>query len=209
MDTKKNALTYTLCVELINGKSLLYSLDENNRSWLLEILSERSVSSNILEPLDFIWFQSVFDRAVIINVSFIKQINFLFDIRVDPGIENGYYDNFSVLNDETDNKKREPEREGRSMREVEPDDIPAGIVYLKGNDLPDSKLQSDMFVYYDLDRHGLLNLNLELENLFPMREFLHLQDDDGEEVFIPMNQIAVMEFNSDQLFMDGHTVWEK
>lgn len=57
-------------------------------------------------------------------------------------------------------------------------------------------------LYHDLDEGELTGINLELEGDFPLRQFINLTDDEGEEGFIPFDQIIAMEVMKEAIFPD-------
>jgi hypothetical protein len=57
-------------------------------------------------------------------------------------------------------------------------------------------------LYRELDEGELEGLNLELEGDFSLRQFINLTDDEGEEGFLPFDQIIVLEVMKEAIFPD-------
>lgn len=57
-------------------------------------------------------------------------------------------------------------------------------------------------LYHELDEGELEGIDLELEGDFPLRQFISLTDDEGEEWFIPFDQIIVIEVMNEAIFSE-------
>ncbi len=179
-------VTYTLRIELLRGKVLLYAIDTENKQNLMELLLNA-------ETLPFLGFETSLNRKVAIRTNEIARVTFCFD-RTDSirGDAMAYRDNFGVL---------------VGTEEIEDDDEPAdnlpkAIIYHKGGASDDEESENPS-LYYDLDAGCLAHFALDDETS-PLR-FLNLEDDDGEESFIPIENIIVMEFDDD-LFEDEEAI---
>ncbi len=191
-------LAYTIRVELLNGKVLLFPVDGDNRRSVMQILGNRSDGMFDGKALQFIWFESVRNRAVMINVSNLVRISFLFDFDLYEKKPGAYYDNFKQLEKETmlENIK---DSEGETRLHVIDDEyLPQVILYHKGV-APDDHYNDNPLTYASLENGCLACFNLELDGDVAFRQFINLTDNDGEETFIPLDHIIVMEFAGELL----------
>jgi len=177
-----NNVINTLRLELSNGKEVLYLIDGANKEYLLDILSANSDGAYEGERISLLWFETVYVRQVIVNINSIARIVFGSEADVDGSAFLKYRDNFNVL-------------------EVEDslDNLPQAIVYHKGNAL----------LYSSLEAGCLAGFNLELEGEQPLRQFINLMDNNGEETFIPLEQIIVMEFDQSLLYTEDEETDEE
>ena len=177
-----NNVVYTVRLELSNGKTLLYDIDTENKQYLLNRLRINSDGAYEGEGLSLLWFETTHSRQVVINAGSITRIVFGVEaVEVTPGQER-YRDNFNVLDNE-------------SYQEY----LPQAIVYCKEHT---SVNQSNPFLYAALDEGCLADFDLELDGEQPLRQFLNLIDEEGEETFIPTAQIIVMEFDQNLLYAE-------
>ncbi len=201
-------LAYTIRVELLNGRVLLFPVDGDNRRRVMEILADRSEGTLESKVLRFIWFESVRSRMVIINVSHLARITFLFDFSIYEQKPDAYYDNFKQLEKETtlENKK---DAEGETRLHVIDDEyLPQIILYHKGV-APDDHYNENPLTYTMLETGCLLGFDLELSGLETFRQFINLTDNDGEETFIPLDHIVVMEFAHELLYITDDDMEEE
>lgn len=57
--------------------------------------------------------------------------------------------------------------------------------------------------YSELDEGCLEGFEIELEGDMPFRQFINLIDNDGEDSFIPMKQIIIMELDRNLVFLNN------
>jgi hypothetical protein len=171
-----NSVMYTLRIELSNGKALLYTIDTENKQYLLNKLRINSDGAYEGEPLPFLWFETTYNRQVIVNTDSIARIGFD-AAAADPEM---YRDNFNVA-------------------QANEEYLPQAIVYHKGKAVDD---QSNPLLYSSLDGGCLADFDLELDGEQTLRQFVNLLDEEGEETFIPLSQIMVMEFDQDLLYAE-------
>lgn len=57
-------------------------------------------------------------------------------------------------------------------------------------------------LYHELDEGELGGINLEPESDFPLRQLINLTDEDGEEGFIPFDQIIVIDVTKEAIFAE-------
>lgn len=55
-------------------------------------------------------------------------------------------------------------------------------------------------LYHDLDDGELGGMSFELDGDLPLKKFINLTDDEGEEGFIPFDQIIVLEVVKEAIF---------
>ncbi|OQP46832.1 hypothetical protein A4H97_04735 [Niastella yeongjuensis] len=173
-------VVYTLRIELLDGKSLLYAIDAENKQYLINNLRLNADGSYQEDKLSFLWFETTYNRQVVINVKSIVRVLF----GVDPAVTD-YRDNFQVGSNP----------------------LPQAIVYHTGN-TPENNSQKTPLLYFSLNEGCLASFELELEGKQRLRQFINLIDENGEESFIPMVQIMVMEFDQ-QLFYGEEEEYEE
>jgi hypothetical protein len=183
---------HSLRIELLNGKVLIYNIDIKDKQYLINKLRANADGNEDNIPLKFLWFETSLNRSVIINSDSLASITFCFDAGVVNSNSN-YVDNFEVVYSE-DEHDEEIEEDADEKKE---NDIflPQVIVYLKGQN-PEDDYNKNPRTYDSLAPGALAAFNLELDGDCPFRQFINLTDDDGEEVFLPLEQIMVMEFDS-------------
>jgi hypothetical protein len=195
----ENLFVFTLRVELSNGKVLVYAIDRENKDYLFNKLSTNSDGYNESNYLRFLWFETSLERNVIISTSAVVSISFLVDIPGEMENHMAYRDNFNVVEKETFIEEIETaEGETRSYV-INEEYLPQAIIYHKGQAAEDNYNKNPLL--YSLLSPGCLGLfYLELDGLLPFRQFINLTDQDEEESFIPLEQIMVMEFNSNLIY---------
>lgn len=194
------AVVYTLRIELLNGKVLLYSVDAENKQYLIGNLRVNSDGANEdVTPISFLWFETTYDRQVIVNPKSIVRIVFCFDHAANVVDGGSYHDNFDLLDTGTPSETNDTTDKNEEEDMSEEERLPHALIYHKGN-APEDEYQYNPLEYYSLDEGCLAGLSLELEGDDQLRQFINLIDDDGEETFIPMEQIIVMEFNRNLIF---------
>jgi hypothetical protein len=194
-------IAYTLRVELQNGRILIYRIDSENKQYLLNKLRTNSEGSEDNPVIEFLWFETFLNRHVIINAKEVVRITFCFDYLEQIENTNAYYDNFEVVEKDTSLVSQETEEGESRMYVLEEAYLPQAIIYLKGNTLEED-FTGNPQLFYSLDNGCLGVFFLELDNELPLRQFLNLIDNDGEECFIPLQQIIVMEFEGNLFYND-------
>jgi hypothetical protein len=190
---------HTLRIELLDGKVLVYTVDIKNKQYLINKLRRNSDGNEENQPLKFIWFETCLKRSVIINTDSLVSITFCFDGGSIDKFHN-YVDNFDVVYFEEE--PTDDETESKEMPKDEELFLPQAIVYLKGNK-PEDDYNKNPRTYGSLTRGCLPAFNLELEGECPFRQFINLTDDDGEETFIPLEKIIVMEFDTNLMDLES------
>ena len=193
-------LAYTIRVELLNGKVLLFPVDGENRRRVMIILGNRSDGIFDGKALQFIWFESVRNRVVMINVSHLARITFLFDFGLYEKKPDAYYDNFRQLEKETTLENIKDSGGEIRLHVIDDEYLPQVILYHKGV-APDDHYNENPLTYASLEKGCLAGFELELEGEIAFRQFINLIDNDGEETFIPLDHIIVMEFTGELLDM--------
>jgi hypothetical protein len=190
---------YTLRIELQNGRVLIYRIDSENKQYLLNKLRTNSEGLEHNQVIEFLWFETFLNRHVIINANEMVRVTFCFDYLEQIGNTNAYYDNFEVVEKDTSLVSEESEKGESRMYVLEEAYLPQTIIYDKGN-APDADYNNNPQLFYSLDNGCLGFFHLELDGELPLRQFLNLIDNDGEECFIPLSQIIVMEFDGNLFY---------
>ncbi len=185
---------YTLRIELLNGKVLLFPIDTDNKQKLINRFRESAEGDITNDRLKFIWFETPSNRMVIVNTDSIVQVTFCFDYA--SGVINpyAYRDNFNVIVKDT-RVEEKTTKEGEIQLHVEEEKyLPQAIIYHKGK-VPDDSYNINPLQYSELSEGCLFSFDEELEGNLPLRQFLNLIDNDGEESFIALDQIIAMELD--------------
>jgi len=194
-------VAYTLRIELQNNRVLIYRIDIENKQYLLGKLRTNSEGSEDNQPIQFLWFETFLNRHVIINTNEVVRITFSYDYLEQIENSNAYYDNFEVVEKDTSLISQETEEGESRMYVLEEAYLPQAIIYHKASAFEDDYTGNPQ-LFYSLDDGCLGIFSLELDGELPLRQFLNLIDNDGEECFIPLQQIIVMEFEG-SLFYNG------
>lgn len=192
-------VAYTLRVELLNGKVLIYRIDTENKQYLINKLGTHSEGYEGNSSLPFLWFETSLKRQVIINAKEIGRITFCFDYLKPDEISNAYYDNFEVVQKDTLLVPKESVEGETRLYVLDEEYLPQAIVYHKGKP-PEDNFDKNPLLYDSLDEGCLGLFMLELDGEIPFRQFVNLIDNDGEETFISLQQIILMEFDSNLLY---------
>lgn len=191
---------YTLRVELIHGKVLLYNISTDTKKYLIRRLLDNADGDDNNELISFVGFAIYKERYVLINVSEILRITFCFDYLVMLPEPDRYYDNFGIIGEEDQNAE-EITQDNVDWKTLSDDDfLPQATIYHKGNSLIPSLYYTNPLSYSSLNEGCLSGLDMELDGELPLRQFINLIDEDGEETFIPLSQIIVMEVESSLIF---------
>lgn len=194
-----NSVIYTLRIELLNGKVILYTVDTENKQYLMKKLMSGSDGMNEMEDIRFLWFETSLKRMVILHVNSIVRITFCFDFPFQVINPNSYYDNFDLILKETSLEEKEIQDGEVRLHVIEDEYLPQAIVYHTGK-ASDELYDNNPSTYSSLSKGCLAGLTIELEGDCQLRQFINLTDDDGEETFIPLVQIMVMEFDNNLVF---------
>ena len=186
-------VVYTLRVELLNGKVILYPVNTENKQYLINKLRAKSDGIDETEPLHFLWFETSLNRTVVININSIARITFCFDFAFQLENPHSYFDNFNILYKETALEEIKTKDGDARLYVIEDEFLPQAIVYHSGK-APDDLYSDNPSIYSSLAKGCLAGLDIELEGDIPFRQFINVIDDDGEETFIPLMQITLMEF---------------
>lgn len=192
-------VVYTLRVELLNGKVIVYPVDTEIKQYLIKKLRAKSDGIDETEPLHFLWFETSLNRMVIININFLARITFCFDFAFQLEDPHSYFDNFNILHKETAIEEKETKDGEVRLYVIEDEFLPQAIIYHTGK-APDDLYDDNPSIYSSLNKGCLAGLSIELEGDIPFRQFINVIDDDGEETFIPLKQITVMEFDRSLIF---------
>lgn len=192
-------VVYTLRIELLNGKVIVYPVNTENKQYLMGKLMDKSDGMDETEPLQFLWFETSLNRMVIININSIARITFCFDFAFQFENPQSYFDNFNILLKETALEEVKTKDEEVRLHIIQDEFLPQAIVYHSGK-APDDLYSENPSIYSSLDKGCLVGLDIELEGDVPFRQFINVIDDDGEETFIPLKQITLMEFEQTLIY---------
>ncbi|MEP7232092.1 MAG: hypothetical protein ABI691_17650 [Ginsengibacter sp.] len=192
-------VAYTLRVEMINGKVFIYRIDTENKEYLMNKLGGRSEGDEAKDNLQFLYFETSLRRYVIINTAEIVRVTFCFDFLEQIENANAYYDNFKVVEKDTSLVAKESADGDTSLYVLEDEYLPQAIIYHKGTS-PEDNYDANPLLYDSLSEGCLGLFMLELDDEIPLRQFINLIDNDGEETFISLEQIILMEFESKLLY---------
>ncbi len=196
-------VTHTIRIELVNGRVLYYWVSAEEKKRLMEKMNARSDGDEEIIPLNFVWFETALKRQVVINTSDIVKLTFRFDV---PGsTSESYFDNFNLMEKETliENKPIENDKTGWFVTDNEY--LPQCIIYHRGlqvNPDDDDGYASNPIVYNELTQESLYRFAMELDDEIPFRQFVSLIDNDGEQSYVPLKQIIVLECDENIMFGD-------
>jgi hypothetical protein len=191
---------HTLRIELLNGMVLIYGIEVDQKQQLIgRFRSNSDGTEEHVRPIKFVWFETSLKRQVIINVSDIARVTFCYDYLVLLEEPDAYFDNFKVLEKDTTLVEEATAEGNKRIHVLTQEFLPSAILYHKGV-APEVGIESNPLLYYDLPNGCLGLFGLELEDEIPMRQFINFIDMDGEENFIPTNQIIVLEFEENLLY---------
>jgi hypothetical protein len=198
-ETQFNQLViYSLRIELQNGRVLIYRINPEHRKYLINKLSAHSEGFEENSHIGYLWFETSLSRQVVVNIKEMIRVTFLIDYS-NPDDFNAYYDNFEVVEKDTSIVTKETAEGDTRLYVLDEEYLPQAIVYHKGKS-PEDNFDVNPLLYFSLNEGCLGTFALELDDEIPMRQFMNLTDNDGEESFIPLHQIIVMEFDKDLLY---------
>ena len=190
---------HTLRVELLSGMVLMYRIDVEQKQHLIGKFRSNADGTEEGRPIKFLWLETYMKRQVIINITEITRVTFCYDYTIELEEPNSYFDNFKVLEKDT-SFVEEATAEGKTRIHVLTQEyLPSAILYHKGV-APEVGYEINPLVYYELPKGCLGLFGLELDDEIPLRQFINFIDMDGEENFIPINQIIVLEFEERLLY---------
>ena len=199
---------HTLRIELLNGMVLIYRVGTAEKQRLIGQLRNHSEGGELYKALQFLYFQTSLQRNVMISAADIVRVIFCYDAVEEVIDPNAYYDNFKVLEKDT-NLVEESTPEGKvALLVVTEEFLPSAIIFHKG-EAADDGYDSNPLLYYDLEPGCLDTFNLELDDYhLPVRQFINLMDMDGEANFIALSHVTVMEFEDALLYSVEESIGE-
>lgn len=126
-------VTYTLRIELKDGRVILYCIDTRNKNHLINRLRENSDADYDRKNLDFLWFETSANRMVLINIDSVVRVTFCFDYTVGLINPNAYYDNFDQLEEETLLEEQETKEGEVQLHVIEDHYLPQAIIFHEGS----------------------------------------------------------------------------
>jgi hypothetical protein len=187
-------VAYTLRIELLNEKVLLYPIDSKTKNKLSATLKSSTIDPKENWKPNFLTFETSLTRFVIINTSTFKSVTFCFDFSALIDNPNAYRDNFNIVEKDVEIEETKIEGNENSLFVSETLLIPQLIIYHKGQ-IPEPNYNGNPLTFSELNTRCLGQLDLELDGRNPLRQFIEVMDNDGEVTFIPIAQIIVMEFD--------------
>lgn len=208
-------LAHTIRIELKDGFILYYYVSAEAKNAFHKRLNEET---NIPYGFDFIWFYIPEDRLVLVNNNEIIRITFLFD--PPDGDKESYFDNFKVLPNSPDlpdinedlpatENLDEPVEDGLYLpkliimhrRHLEDTEIVDGVT------MKTQGYFGNISSYYSLHKGALVGIEIEYAEVDDNWELLtnnYLQfiDDDGEENYMPLRNLSVIEIERPLLMTD-------
>lgn len=217
-DEFDQVVSHTIRVELIDGSVLHYEVTPEAKKACRNQLTDDSFSNRIRS---FVWFYIPEDRLVLINEREIIRITFCFDAPAREEV--AYRDNFNLL--EKYPLEIEPVEEKEEYEEEEEEaeiadvglDLPQLIIMhrrekedseiVQGVTMKTEGFYGNVSCYFDLHENqtdGLFIENFEEEDGLTLMtsKYLQFQDDDGEDNFMPLNNISVIEIQRSFILSD-------
>jgi len=192
--------SHSLRIELLSSMVLIYKISIEQKQQLIARCRDNSAGyDQEMRPFKFLWFETSLKRQVVINIIDIARIVFCYDYNNQLDDPNSYFDNFKVLERDTTIIEEATAEGNVSMHVTTEEFLPRAILYHKGIS-PDDAYSSNPLLYYELSIGCLGLFGLELDDEIPLRQFINFLDADGEENFIPLNQIIVLEFDDNLLY---------
>ena len=180
-------VTYTLRIEMNDGKVILYTIDTSNKEYLINKLASLSDGDEERKTIQFLFFQTSLNRHVIINTDEFIRITFCFDFTHQLDNPKAYYDNFNVLEKDT-LLTEETTAEGETrLHVIEEEYLPQAIIYHKGR-MPTESYNDNPLLYSSLTEGCLAGFLLELDGEIPFRQFINLVDNDGKRVSLLLSK---------------------
>ena len=167
-----------------------YIVDTESKEYLIARLKASSDGDEQTQKLQLLWFETTHKRQVIINCDSITRVTFCYDPSILVKNPQGYFVNFNVVRAETSLEEMLTESGESRLHVVHEEFIPSGIIYHKGIPTNDGYYTNPM-LYHDLDDGELGGIRFELDGDFPLRQFINLTDDEGEEGSFPLIKLSL------------------
>jgi hypothetical protein len=195
-----NSVAHTIRIELKNGSTLLYRVSVEAKTALYKILNMEVVSD---VETAFIWFYIPHDRLVFVNKKDIIRITFCFDALDVPEPE--YYDNFGMLDNSAEADSDTEDDDEDNSNELY---LPQLIIthnrkfentkIVEGVTIQTEGYFGNISSYSSLNEGDVEGFDFESfvdEDEWQLLTYTYLQfiDDDGEENFMPLDNLSVIE----------------
>lgn len=208
-------VSHTIRVELKNGHTLIYYVSLEAKTAFYKLIQEDAISENENE---FLWFYIPQDRLVLINKKDIIRITFCFDSPGDS--EPQYHDNFHIITnteeivETNDNEKEDISGEDNSEEELY---LPLLIIMhnrqMEKTEIVDGvTMETDGYfgnisTYSSLSEGDVLGFDFEYFNneeewILLTYKYLQFIDDDGEDNFMPLDNLCVIEVKRPLIMSD-------
>lgn len=198
-------VSHTIRIELKDGSTLIYHVSLESKKALRRFLKDYAISDN---ENDFLWFYIPEDRLVLINKKELIRITFCFD--PPNGTQPSYRDNFNILAnpEETDNTDEVDEELYLPQLIVMHNRQHEDTEFVKGVTMKTEGYFGNISSYYSLDAEDIEGFDfdyLEDEEEWVLLTYKYLQfiDDDGEENFMPLDQLSVIEVERPLIMPDS------
>jgi hypothetical protein len=200
-------VSHTIRIELNDGSTLIYNVSKESKTAFHHLLKVDDISDYENE---FLWVYIPEDRLVLVNKKEIVRFTFCFD-PLQAG-EPKYRDNFAVI----DISEEQDEVDDRQQPEEEPD-LPQLILkhnrqhedteFVSGVAMKTEGYFGNVSSYYSLDAGDVEGFDFEyLEDMEEWNlltyKYLQFIDDDGEENFMPLQQLSVIEIERPLIMPD-------
>ena len=206
-------VSHTIRVELKDGSVLHYEVSPKAKKACRNQLLDESFSNQIRS---FVWFYIPEDRLVLIKENEIIRITFCFD--APPRGDADYRDNFNILEkypleiepgEEEDEAETEtadlgldlPELIIMHRREKEDSEIVQGVT------MKTEGFYGNVSCYFDMSENEIDGLSIEYfkedeEWVLMTSKYIQFVDGDGEENFMPLNNLSVIEIQRSFVMSD-------
>jgi hypothetical protein len=202
------SVAHTIRIELKDGSTLIYWVSVEAKTAFYKLLEMDSISDNENE---FIWFYIPQDRLVLVNKKDIIRITFCFD--PPNGSQPQYYDNFNKVNNSEERLNTEEEEDPVSEELYLPQLIithhrqKENIEIAKGVTMESEGYFGNISSYSSLNEGDVEGFNFEYfadEDEWHLLSYKYLRfiDDDGEENFMPFNNLSVVEIERTLIMPD-------
>lgn len=173
-------VNHTLRIELTDGTVLIYSVSSKQKGELIDIMRKVSFGDSDARHPRLLCFNAFPERTVIINIKYLLNLIFCFDSLAIVGTVT-YRDNFEVLPDEEDLE------EGDQVENFLPD-VVVKMAY------PLAIVGTQTLLFHDIRPGTLAGLDTEAwEPEDGIRQFIELEDEDGEPNFISLKHVMCLE----------------
>lgn len=202
-------VTHTVRIELKDGSTLIYWVSVESKTALYQLIKKDAISDNDNE---FLWFYIPEDRLVLINKKQIMRITFCFD--PPDGKDPQYHDNFGLVISEEEELENGETIETNAGNEIFiPQLIIAHNRQLEKTEIVDKvTMQTEGYFgnvssYSDLSEGDVEGFEFEYiddeeEWVLTTYKYLQFVDDDGEDNFMPLENLFVIEAERPLLMSD-------